>query len=436
MASAKIIAAPHANKNGLTVLYIQVIHNLQKSFIPIKGLKVTASLWNKHTFIPKSDTAVLNYKLTNERLKGYEHKALQTINRLAGDNSLDSMDITELVNAISLACFNTATVKKEFTFFTFTDDVIDQLKKAKKFGTADCYTDTKSFVLRRFGRDLRFQELTYTALTKMEAAHYGDGKGTNSLSFYMRTIRAIYNRAVKQKLVNREYSPFIEYQIKNVDTKKRAIPLSDFTKFKNHVCKPGSPRFHAHNYFMFSFYLGGMNFIDLAYLKVSDIVSNRVEYSRSKTGKLFSILIPKQAQSILDYYLPGKNPDDYVFPILESKTDEGKRRDIENQRRNYNKLLNKIAGECGITINLSSYVARHSWATIGKLAGISIELISEGLGHSDVKTTQIYLDSFPNAIMDGARSQVANLLDAQDVKSEKQKVKAPNKKKSLGSASQ
>lgn len=411
MASVKIVSAPHPNKKGLVSVYLLVVHNRQKSNIPIIGLKVTAEFWNENTFIGRKDPEIKNYKLTNDKLKGYELKASQTINQLAGENALDGMDIAELVNAISLACFNASTDKKEFTFGSYTDTVIAQLKQAKQYGTADCYADAKSFVERRYGRDVRFQELTYTALKKMEASHYGDNKGVNSLSYYMRTIRAIYNRAAKDKLVNGEYNPFKNYKIKSAETKKRAIPLSDFTTFKDHVLPVGSPRFHSHNYFMFSFYLGGMNFIDLAYLKVSDIIGDRIDYSRSKTGKLFSMEIPAQVQKILDNYLPGKKSDDYVFPILKSITDEGKRNDIENQRRNYNKLLKKIAKDCSITLNLTSYVARHSWATIGKLAGVPIAQISEGLGHRDSKTTQIYLDSFPNSVMDNARNQVANLLD-------------------------
>jgi site-specific recombinase XerD len=412
MASAKVIIREHANKKGLTNVYIRVVHNRRKIDIPIKDLKVTAANWGPNTFIGKPDPAILNYKLTNERLKGYELKATRVINKLAGENVISNTDISDLCNEICLACFNKNAAEQSMSFCQYTDKVIAQLKEAEKYGTAACYADAKSFIERRFGRDMQFQEITYQALKKMEAGHCAAGGGVNSLSFYMRTIRAIYNRAVSDKHASREFSPFLDYKIKSENTVKRAISIDNIKKIKNIELETNSALFRAQQYFLFSFYTRGMNFADMAYLKVNNISESRIEYRRAKTGKYFSIQLSPQISEILKPFLENKNPADFVFPILKSTDKPAQFIDIENERRNYNKMLVKLAQKAKIPeSHLTSYVARHTWANAAKQAGVSVELISQGLGHSDVKTTEIYLDSFPNEVMDRTSDLVAALLE-------------------------
>jgi integrase len=412
MASAKIVAGDHANSKKLVSVYIRVVHNRKKADIPIKGLKITATNWSDETYIRKAEPTILNVSNTNIQLKMYELKALQTLNRLASDNTLTSMSLTDLVNEISLACFNN-TSNIRYTFGSYTDSIIEQLNQAKKFGNANCYADAKSFVIRRMGRDIQFSELTSIALKKMETLHYSDNKGVNSLSFFMRTIRAIYNRAVNDKIVTKEYSPFNNYKIKHEETAKRAISLDDFIKMKQAVIDPKKTEFHAQKMFLFSFYTRGMNFMDMAYLKLSDIVDDRITYKRAKTRKPFTVAIIPQAREILDFYTEGKKSTDFVFPIFKNPkaSDRELREEIENERRNFNKRLDRIAKVAKINTGITSYVIRHSWATISKYAGLSLEVISEGMGHSNTKTTEIYLASFPNEVMDKASLLVANLLD-------------------------
>jgi integrase/recombinase XerD len=412
MASAKIVAGDHANSKKLVSVYIRVVHNRKKADIPIKGLKITATNWSDETYIRKAEPTILNVSNTNIQLKMYDLKALQTINRLASDNTLTSMSLNDLVNEISLACFNN-TSNIRHTFGSYTDSIIEQLEQAKKYGNAKCYADAKSFVIRRMGRDIQFSELTSNALMKMEALHYGANKGVNCLGYYMRTIRAIYNRAVKDKIVTKDYSPFNNYKIKHEQTAKRAISLDDFIKMKQAVIDPQKTEFHTQKMFLFSFYTRGMNFMDMAHLKLSDIVDDRITYKRAKTHKHFTVAIIPQAREILDFYIVGKKATDFVFPIFKNPkaSDKELREEIENERRNFNKRLDRIAKTAKISTGITSYVIRHSWATISKYAGLSVELISEGMGHANTKTTEIYLASFPNEVMDKASLLVANLLD-------------------------
>ena len=149
-----------------------------------------------------------------------------------------------------------------------------------------------------------------------------------------------------------------------------------------------------------------MNFIDIAYLKINNIIDGRIQYTRAKTGKSYSIKISQPVQQILSYYTKGKKPNDFVFNIINGTTPEEQLLSFKNVRRSYTKWLKKLATRCGIESNLTSYVARHSWATIAKDLNIPISVISEGMGHEDIKTTQIYLDSFDDDVIDQANQLI------------------------------
>jgi site-specific recombinase XerD len=252
------------------------------------------------------------------------------------------------------------------------------------------------------GKDISFQQINYEFLKKLETEHLAEGHSLNSLSVYLRTVRAIYNRAINQNVAKREWYPFSRYSIRSTKTQKRAITKNDIKKIEEYKTKPGTQDFHARNYFMFSFYMIGMNFTDMAYLTPANIVNNRLEYKRKKTGKFYSLALFDKPLKILKYYLKGKKKDDYIFPIIERSEPELIRLDIQNKLRTFNKYVGIVAAELEIQGNITSYVARHSWASIGKFLNVPIQVISEGLGHDSIQTTQIYLDSFEANVIDDA----------------------------------
>ena len=159
---------------------------------------------------------------------------------------------------------------------------------------------------------------------------------------------------------------------------------------------------------MFSFYMIGMNFTDMAYLTPANLVNGRLEYKRKKTGKFYSLALFDKPQEILNYYIKGKKKDDYIFPIIERTEPELIRLDIQNNLRTCNKYMGLIAEELKIEGNITSYVARHSWASIGKFLNVPIQVISEGLGHDSIQTTQIYLDSFEANVIDDATKLITS----------------------------
>ena len=156
--------------------------------------------------------------------------------------------------------------------------------------------------------------------------------------------------------------------------------------------------------FMFSFYNRGMNFVDMAFLKVKNIESGRINYTRQKTGQHFSIKVTDKSKSIIDKYNDLKEPESYIFPIIYRKGNEYL--DYRNAMRLMNKKLKKISELLNLDVPLTTYVSRHSWATIAKKSGVATAVISEGLGHTTEEITQVYLDSVENDVLDDANDLI------------------------------
>jgi integrase len=144
----------------------------------------------------------------------------------------------------------------------------------------------------------------------------------------------------------------------------------------------------------------------MAFLSPANIVNGRLEYYRKKTKKFYSIAISADAQKILKIYLKGKKKDEFIFSIINRITPFDRRNDIVNALKIHNKRLGKMASILKIEGNITSYVARHSWASIGRMMDVPIDVISQALGHENVKTTQIYLESFERNVVDGASQMI------------------------------
>lgn len=173
--------------------------------------------------------------------------------------------------------------------------------------------------------------------------------------------------------------------------------------------EPTHPCFHARNYFLASYMMYGMNFKDMAYVKKTDLRNGRIFYRRNKTGKLYDIRVTGGLKEILDYYLTDRLSSDFIFPIVNRTTPMLIDRDIQWARKRYNQKLKEIAQLCGIESNLTSYVSRHSFATQAMLAEVPMNAISTMLGHSSLKTTEIYLKSLPSNVLDEYNKRVLGL---------------------------
>ena len=235
----------------------------------------------------------------------------------------------------------------------------------------------------------------------------------NTISQLFRTLRRIYSLAIEQGYASKEAYPFDKFKVSkfNTPTAKRAIEKEEILKIMAADLSDRDfyTRF-SRDIFVFSYLGAGINFTDIALLKHSNIKKERIYYTRKKTGKIINFKLSEQALEIIRRYAsPFYGDDDYIFPIL-NKTEHTTPLQIDNRIHkvigHVNSKLKKLGKEFGID-NLTTYVARHTFVTVLKRSGVNIAIISESLGHSDLSTTQIYLDSFENDQIDEA---MQNLL--------------------------
>lgn len=386
--------------DGTFPIVLRITHNTITRYSATKYSAFPGELDSKTKTVTSKRIDKEELKVLNRSLLQKYSDADAIIVQLEKYGDLDKLSATELKAKID----NKST---KVYFSEYAKKLVNEFKKSRKLGNASVYQQAIDFVDRHTNhKNLTFEQINYNMLKHLETQHLSKGKSFNGLSFYLRTIRAIFNRAIDEKVIKRDIYPFDNYSIKETKTEKRAIRKSDIDLIRNAKFKKGTNIWHAHNYFMFSFYNIGMNFADMAYLKMNNLIDGRISYTRAKTGKHYSIKISKPTRRILKLYTKGKEPDDFIFPIIKRETPELQMMDLMNERKTYNKWLKKIAKSVGIESKLTSYVARHSWATIAKDLNVPISVISEGLGHEDIKTTQIYLDSFDDDVIDKANALI------------------------------
>lgn len=305
----------------------------------------------------------------------------------------------------------------EYSLFNFMESLIIKFKQNGNIRTAETYTAAlnsfKKFLCeaKRQGRlredeDIMLDCLTTEIMEAYEAWHKQRGNSPNTISFYTRILRAVYHRAVENDIIENR-NPFRHVYTGVDKTVKRAIPLSHIKKIKALDLSLSPPLDFARDMFLMSFYLRGMSFIDMTFLKKTDLKNGYIVYRRRKTGQLLTIEWTPEMQVILDKY--PDNPTQYLLPIIKS---EGinERCAYRNIGYNINHSLKKIAGMVGINIPLTMYVARHSWASAAKAKGIPLSVISEGMGHDSEATTQIYLASLDTSVVDKANSLILKSL--------------------------
>lgn len=287
--------------------------------------------------------------------------------------------------------------------------LIDRKLKEGKPSTAKWYRESiAAFTKFKNGKAIKLFDLNVTFLKEFEMNNKARGNTNNAISSYMRAVRAIYNSAVREDRYVPIKNPFNHYKIPTSRrTKKKALSKEKIVAIRNLQYKEGSNLWHTQNYLLCMFNCRGMNLIDLAKLRLMDIGENRIFYGRSKTGDPLSVRITAEFATILEYYMKDKKENDFIFPIGYDGSVATFRK-YSSDRRLVNKLLKKIAEDAGIEEKITSYYIRHSWATIAKNMGISTEIISEGLGHHSIKTTEVYLKSFDNSVLDDANELIVS----------------------------
>ena len=282
------------------------------------------------------------------------------------------------------------------TLFTFIRSMAKRKTAAKRYGTAKTYRDAlASFSNFRNGEDVAFDVLDKETICQYEAWMKDNGLKLNTSSCYLRTLKTLYLKAVDMGLTE-DKDIFSRVFTGFATTAKRAITIDGIKKILKLRLKDGSALAFARDMFMLSFYLQGISFVDMAYLKKADIRNGLLQYSRKKTGQAITISWEREMQEIVDAYSRQAKDTPYLLPIIR-KQDGTEREQYEKAEHNVNRNLKKIGVMAGLHIPLTTYVSRHSWASIMRDMGNDISVISRGLGHEDIKTTQIYLSAIDNS---------------------------------------
>ena len=290
----------------------------------------------------------------------------------------------------------------------FMQNQIRLLRNANRLGTALNYEKT----MKNFAEFLGGVNLPFTAMTEQLIAEYNAflvhrGMVRNSISFYMRIMRAVYNKAVRQKLVEQSH-PFTEVYTGIDRTRKRAVSESVISQLYKLKLTEGTPLALARDIFIFSYCTRGMAFVDIAYLKKENIQNGVICYARRKTGQLLSVRIEPSIQRIIDRYASILSP--YIFPILTSTETKQSYEEYQVAINNHNRLLRRLSKMLPTGCKLTSYTSRHSWATAARNHNVPISVISAGMGHTSEQTTQIYLTMLENSVIDDANQGLIKSL--------------------------
>ena len=290
----------------------------------------------------------------------------------------------------------------------FMKNQIRLMRNANRLGTALNYEKTmKNFAEFLGGVNLPFSAMTEHLIADYNAFLVQRGMVRNSISFYMRIMRAVYNKAVRQKLVEQSH-PFTEVYTGIDRTRKRAVSESVISQLYKLKLAGGTPLALARDMFIFSYCTRGMAFVDIAYLKKDNIQNGVICYARRKTGQLLSVRIEPSIQCIIDRYSSALSP--YIFPILTSTDAKEAYEEYQVAINNHNRLLRRLSKMLPADCTLTSYTSRHSWATAARNHNVPISVISAGMGHASEQTTQIYLTMLENSVVDDANQGLIRSL--------------------------
>lgn len=396
MASVKAKFRPSSIDGKEGSIYYQVIHNRVVRHIRT-DYRIFESEWNG-----KLSMIDIPTMLPAER-KHHLRLIVQQVNRDVG--RLESV-IKEL--SCKDSCSTDAIISRfrEISelqsFYSFMESVIAQLRRLNRERTSETYSAALSSFMRfRRNKDVQLDDMDADLMMEYEAWLKMKGVSLNTISFYMRILRAAYNRAVEKGLTVQKH-PFKHVYTGMDKTPKRAIHFKDIKHIKE-LNLSGKPHWElARDMFLFSFYTRGMSFIDMAYLKKSDLKNGILSYRRHKAGQQLHIKWESCMEAIVAQYAAGCS-EDYLLPILKLPSNN-LRSQYKSTMFRINKYLKEIARLCGITTPLTMYVSRHSWASIAKSKNIPISVISEGMGHDSEETTRIYLASLDGSVIDKANS--------------------------------
>lgn len=301
--------------------------------------------------------------------------------------------------------------RKVVSVLSYGQHLISRLTEKGKLGSARNLRCT----LSSFADFLHGKDIALSMLDEVVVGEYADwlakrGITSNSSSFYMRNLRSVYNRAVREEGIEQTF-PF-RYVYTGIDKMaKRSVDEKVIIRLKGLELNDISGLGFARDLFLFSYCTRGMSFVDMAYLRHKDIRNGYICYKRKKTGRPLSIRIEQIVQEIINRYQKRTTGSCYLFPILHTEDDEQSYKQYQTGLRYYNKQLKKLASLLGEDIVLTSYTSRHTWASTARKHNVPVAVISDGMGHTSEKTTLIYLSSIDTSVIDRANAELVASLN-------------------------
>lgn len=396
MTSIRLKFRPSSVPDKEGVLIYQVIHRRTARLVK-SGYHIYPNEWNDQS----SSLNMVTNNGRNEHLRlirdkiNWDTATLQHIIKEMEQNGLE-FTTDDIVNAFAQA-------PQAVSVFSFINRQIIKLKRQRKIRTSEAYLSTlNSFSNFRDHEDLCFDAIDSDLMELYEVYLKDKGLVRNSSSFYMRNLRSVYNQAVEHGYTN-DKKPFRHVYTGIDKTVKRAIPYNYIKKIKQLDLTLEPNMDFARDIFLFGFYTRGMSFIDIAYLKKTDLQNGYVTYIRKKTGQKLTYQWERQMEEIVRKH--EKKNALYMLPIIGNE-DEDERKQYHKMLKQIDRHLKKIAGRVGIDVPLTLYVARHSWASIAREKKIPTSVISEGMGHNSEITTQIYLKTLNKSVIDKANKKI------------------------------
>ena len=387
-----------AGKEGS--IYYQIIH--QRHVLQVNAnYRILSEEWDEKRSMIICRTGSDRY----DQLSSTREKIRLDIERLS--KIIRELDLRGISYTAEDIVDNFEHYSREYSLFNYMLTQISTLKQRGKVRTAETYKAAFNS-LRKFCNDdcIMLDAITSEMMEAYESSLQANGNTPNTTSFYMRILRAVYNRAVENEIIENRH-PFRHVYTGVEKTTKRALPIHIMKKIRSLDLSRYPQTDYARDMFLMSFFLRGMSFIDMAFLRKTDLNHGYISYRRHKTGQALKIKWTKDMQHLLEKY--PENPTDYLLPIL-TKTGIDERRAYRNISYNINHQLKKIAELVKADIPLTLYVARHSWASAAKAKGIPLSVISEGMGHDSETTTQIYLASLDTSVIDKANPIILKSL--------------------------
>lgn len=398
MPSIKLKYNPSSSNGGTGALFFLVTHKCV-----VRRIATTYKIYEKEwddckSVIKESDNAERNKILTD--IRESIHCDIERLNRitLRLEKTRISYGVDDVIEEYRYA-------QESYTLYNYMTAIIAQLKDSGRLRTSETYRSTlNSFMLFRSNEDIMLDAITPRIIQLYEAFLKGRGLQSNTFSFYLRILRAVYNRAVVDGVVEQK-NPFKMVYTGISKTVKRSITTQDIKRIKQLTLTKKSMSL-ARDIFLFSFYTRGMSFVDMVHLRKCDVEGDVIIYHRHKTGQLLTVRIEDCTKEIIERY---KNSSaNYVFPIIKHTGDEY--RQYRNALRLMNTKLKKIGEMLDLPISLTTYVGRHSWGSAAKRNNIPLSVICESMGHNNETTTQIYLASLDTSVIDEANAKILKNL--------------------------